>query len=217
MIIKSVNAKSIFDSRKEKTVEISIDTNVGKFSASSPSGKSVGKYETRIYKKSLEEDIKTIKKFSDYFTAENIESFEDLRRIEDIVDGHVGGNTILALEYAVLKATAKEQKKEIWELINKDAKKFPRLVGNCVGGAKHSQTTEKKPDFQEFLLIPNTKTIKEAIATNKKIQEEVSRILSKNDEKFKNKKNDENAWMTSLNEKEILDILKQFAGQINFY
>ena len=163
MIIKSVNAKSIFDSRKEKTVEISIDTNVGKFSASSPSGKSVGKYETRIYKKSLEEDIKTIKKFSDYFTAENIESFEDLRRIEDIVDGHVGGNTILALEYAVLKATAKEQKKEIWELINKDAKKFPRLVGNCVGGAKHSQTTEKKPDFQEFLLIPSKKSPKENI------------------------------------------------------
>jgi enolase len=210
MIIKGIDSKSILDSRKEKTVEVTIDTDIGKFSASSPSGKSVGKYEIRIYKKSLEEDIKTIKKFSDYFTNENIENFEDLRRIEDIVEGHIGGNTLLALEYAVLKALSKELKKEVWQLINPNAINFPRLVGNCVGGGQHSQTKEKKPDFQEFLLIPETKTVKEAFLKNKKIQEEIGRILQDKDENFKKKKNDENAWMTSLNEKEVLDILKQF-------
>jgi len=210
MQIKGVDAKAVFDSRKEKTIEVSILTNIGKFSANSPSGKSVGKHETKIYKKSLEEDIKTIKKFSDYFSQEIIESFDDLRRIEDILEGHVGGNSLLALEYAALKALSKEQKKEIWQLINKDAKNFPRLVGNCVGGGKHSQTKEKKPDFQEFLLIPNTKTIKEASELNKKIQILMGRELEENDQNFKNKKNDENAWMTSLNEKEILEIFKKF-------
>ncbi|MBU0894888.1 MAG: hypothetical protein KKF48_00030 [Nanoarchaeota archaeon] len=224
MIIKSVNAKAILDSRKDKTIEVTINTNAGKFKSSSPSGKSVGKHEGKAYKKSLELDITTLKKFSDYFSEEKIENFNDLRRIEDILDRHVGANSITALEFCVLKALAKEQKKEIWELVNPKhdffAKikkpKFPRLVGNCVGGGKHSQTKDKKPDFQEFLLIPKTKTIKEAFELNKEIQKKIGTILEEKDPNFKNKKNDENAWITSLNEKEILDILKNQKVEIGF-
>jgi len=208
MIIKRVGAKSIFDSRKEKTIEITIETDFGQFSGSAPAGKSTGKFEVKPYKKNLEEDLKTIKKFKDYFSKEVIESFDDLRRIEDILDGHVGGNTILAVEYAAIKALAQSQKKEVWQLINPQARNFPRLVGNCIGGGAHSQTKEKKPDFQEFLIIPKSKTVKEAVELNKKIQEYVKINISEKDEKFKFKKNDENAWMVSLNEKEILDILK---------
>ena len=55
MKIKEVSASKINDSRKEKTILVSIKTSNGKmFSASSPNGKSVGKYATKIYKKSLE-------------------------------------------------------------------------------------------------------------------------------------------------------------------
>jgi len=156
MIIKGVDAKSILDSRKQKTIQVTIKTDVGNFSASSPSGKSTGKYEAKIYKKSLEEDIKTIKKFSDYFSEEILEKFDDLKRVEDIVEGHVGANTVFALESAALKAIAsekfktshssaknvkrKDKRKDIWRLINPEAKKLPRLVGNCIGGGKHSKT-----------------------------------------------------------------------------
>lgn len=206
VVIKEVDAKFILDSRGEKTIFVFIKTNVGSFSSSAPSGKSTGKKEVKIYKKSLEDDIKTIKKFSDYFSEEIIESFDDLKRVEDIVDRHVGGNTILALEYAVLKALAREQKKEVWELINSQAKKFPRLVGNCIGGGAHSNS-ERKPDFQEFLLIPKSQSVKESFEKNKKTKKEIKEILEKVDNKFSGKKNDENAWSTSLNEKEVLDVL----------
>ena len=67
VVIKSVDAKSIFDSRKEKTIYVTIKTNVGIFSASSPNGKSTGKYEAKSYSKSLDEDIKMLKKMGDYF------------------------------------------------------------------------------------------------------------------------------------------------------
>ena len=160
MIIKSVDAKTIYDSRKEKTIEVNIQTNIGNFSASAPNGKSKGKKEAKSYKESLEGDILTLKKFKDYFSEEKLDSFKDLRRVEDILDRHIGANTLFALESAILKAIAKEQKKEIWELINPLAKKMPRLVGNCIGGGMHS-SVNKKPDFQEFLLIPSLKTIKE--------------------------------------------------------
>ena len=208
MKIRGVSAKSILDSRKEKTILISIRTNVGNFSASSPSGKSTGKHEAKPYIKSLEGDIKTIKQLSDYFSEELIEKFDDLRKIEDIVDRQIGANTLFAFESAVLKTLAKEQKKEVWELINPNAKKLPRLVGNCIGGGKHSSIT-KKPDFQEFLLIPESKNVKEAFEINKRIKKETREILLREDDKFKGEKNDEDAWMSSLNEKEILDILKK--------
>lgn len=210
VIVKSVSAKTVLDSRRDKTIEVSIKTNMGNFSGSAPQGKSTGKFEVKTYKKSLEDDIKTLKQFEDYFSEEVIEEFEDLKRIEDIVDGHVGANTLFALESAVLKALAKERKKQVWELINSNAKDFPRLVGNCVGGGKHSEETNgKKPDFQEFLLIPNKKSVKENYEVNKKAKEKIGSLLKIKDENFKSKKNDENAWRSSLNEKEVLDVLKE--------
>jgi len=212
MKIKSVSAKAILDSRKEKTIQVSIKTNIGNFKASSPSGKSKGKYEAKPYKKNLLGDIGTLKKLSEYFSQETIETFEDLRRIEDIVTGHVGANSVIALEYAVLKAMAKEQKKQIWQIINPKLSSkgsFPRLVGNCIGGGKHVLIS-KKPDFQEFLLIPDTKTIKEAFETNKKIKYMVEQDLKEADKGFKSKENSENAWITCLNEKEVLEILKTY-------
>ncbi len=230
VVIKSVTAKTIFDSRKEKTILVSIKTNVGNFSASSPNGKSKGKHAKKTYKKNLEEDIKTIKKFSDYFSEEVIDKFDDLRRVEDIMDGHIGANTLFALESCVLKALAKEMKKEVWQLINSShdlfAKAntlkgtrtlhFPRLVGNCIGGGKHSTSSlpikkndGRQPDFQEFLLIPNVKSVKKSDEKNKIAKQKIKEILKKSDKNFEGKKNDENAWMTSLNEKQILDIIKK--------
>jgi len=214
VVIKKVSAKKIPDSRGEKTILISINTNAGKFSASSPTGKSTGKYETNPYKKSLEKDIETLKKFSDYFSDEIIDNFHDLRRIEDIVEGHAGANTLFALESAILKALAKEKKKQIWQVINpellktntKFKAKFPRLVGNSIGGGKHSKG--KKPDFQEFLLIPKTNSVKDAFELLKTRKKEIPYFLRRKDEKFQNRKNDEDAWETSLNDKDILDILK---------
>ncbi len=208
VVIRGVSAKFVLDSRKEKTIFISIKTDKGKFSASAPNGKSKGKHEAKSYKKSLEEDIKTIRQFTNYFSKEIIEKFEDLRRVEDILDGHVGANTLFAFESAILKALAKEKKKQIWQLINPSAKKLPRLVGNCIGGGKHSQS-KKKPDFQEFLLIPKTNSVKEAWEINKKAKKQTEDFLKKRDKKFSGKKTDEDAWETSLNEKEVLDVLRQ--------
>jgi enolase len=211
VVIKEVSAKAVKDSRGENTISVAIKTDVGKFEASAPNGKSTGKYEAKSYKKNLEGDIKAITDFKEYFSEDILEKFEDLRRVEDICEGHVGANTLFAFESAVLKAIAKEQKKEVWQVINPSVKKFPRLVGNCVGGGKHSEKSGgKKPDFQEFLLIPNTKTVKESFEGNIKRREDAGDSLDKVDEEFNDKPSDEKGWMVSLNEKEIFDVLKKF-------
>jgi len=209
--VKEVSAKVINDSRGENTIEVSIKTNSGQFSASSPQGKSTGKNAVKVYKKDPDRDVRKLNQFKEYFAGDVIENFDDLKRIEDILEGHIGANGMFALESAVLKALAKEQKKEIWELLlNPEVKKlkFPRLVGNCIGGGKHSEEVHgKKPDFQEFEIIPNKKTVEENYNSNKKSKENAEMFLRKKDEHFTGKKNDENAWMTSLNDKEVLDVL----------
>lgn len=207
VVIKEVSAKKIKDSRKEDTILVKIKTNVGVFSASSPSGKSKGKHEVKPYKKNIEGDIKSLNDLKEYFNEEILENFNDLRRVEDIVEGHIGGNTLFALESAILKAMTKKQKKEIWELINPKSKKLPRLVGNCIGGGVHTKN-KKKPDFQEFLIIPNKGSVKGNFTESLKLKEKAKNILKREDKTFESKKNDENAWITSLNEKEVCDVLK---------
>ncbi|MEX0920933.1 MAG: hypothetical protein WDZ62_01590, partial [Candidatus Pacearchaeota archaeon] len=212
VVIKKVSAKEIFDSRKEKTISVSIETNVGKFSASSPSGKSTGKHEADPYKKGLKKDIETLKKLKNYFSDEIIDNFQDLRRVEDIIDRHVGANSFFALESAILKALAKEKKKEIWQIINPKLSrkkiKFPRLVGNIIGGGAHSQR-RNKPDFQEFLLVPMSRTVEDSYKAMKDAKEKAETLLKEYDKKFGGKKNDEDAWETSLTNKEVLDLLKK--------
>src|SRR3989344_5635581 len=169
MRIKRVEGRHTTDSRGERTVEVFIETSVGNFSSSSPSGKSTGKFETPCYKKSLEGDIETLNKFSDYFSEEDLEKFEDLEKVEEIIKDRVGANTLFAFESAVLKAIAKERGKQVWEIVNESfngkgvkISNFPRLVGNCVGGGKHSGLN-KKPDFQEFLLIPDSTSVLQSV------------------------------------------------------
>ena len=209
VVVKAVSARIILDSRKEKTVFVSVETDAGNFSASAPMGKSRGKHEAEPYKKSIEDDIKKIDDFTEYFSKEVIEKFDDLHRVEDIVDGHLGANTTFALESAILKALAKEQKKEVWQLINPSARKFPRLVGNCIGGGEHTKTDGKKPDFQEFHLIPKTDNVEEAFRIMKDGKEHAGKILEKADENFSGKRSDEDAWITSLTDKEVLDVLSE--------
>lgn len=216
IIIKEVKGNIILDSRNEKTIVVTVKTNIGNFSSSAPNGKSTGKYEVKSYKKNIEEDIINLSKISDYFQNEKFDCFEDLKKIEDVVDNYIGANTLFAFESAVLKSIAKKRKKEVWQLINPKAKKFPRLVGNCIGGGKHSSGNNdeiKKPDFQEFLLIPE-ENISKSMDMNKNAHFEAEMILKNIDEKFEKKKNDENAWQTSLDNKTVLEVLKDLRENI---
>ena len=212
MIIKGVSGKEITDSRNETTIEVSVRTSAGSFSASSPTGKSTGKHEKKPYGKDVKKDVKALKDFSDYFSKDIIDKFDDVRRVEDIMDGHIGANTLFALEACVLRALASEQKKQVWQLINPKAKKSPRLVGNCVGGGKHTGIQKRKPDFQEFLLIPKAKTAVESWETNKNLKNQAKVLLKDEDGKFQGRKNDEDAWITSLNDREILDVFGRLKG-----
>ena len=203
MKVKRLIARSIKDTRKENTIEVVLITEKGRFVASSPNGKSKGKFEAKSWKRSLKGDIKVVN--NTHIKDISINSFDDLKLLERVFIKRVGANTMIALEYAFLKALAKQDNKQVWQLINPRARKMPKPIGNIVGGGSHS--AGKKPDFQEFQLIPMT-NISRAVKINKRAHENCARILKSIDSKFKKKKNDENAWQTRLNNNQIIEVLQ---------
>ena len=78
MFIKEIKARKIKDSRKELTIEVSING----IKASSPSGKSTGKYETHSYHKSIDWNINAINNLKIDFELDN---FNDLTKLEHFI------------------------------------------------------------------------------------------------------------------------------------
>ncbi|PIN89621.1 hypothetical protein COU60_03355 [Candidatus Pacearchaeota archaeon CG10_big_fil_rev_8_21_14_0_10_34_76] len=202
MIIKSVKAWAIKDSRNETTIEVSVNG----CKASSPSGKSTGKYESKPYHKNIEWNLKFLNSWNELI---EVSAFDDLKKIEKFIvkkaglkdAKEFGANALFAFESAILKALAKEERKELWQVVNEKAKKFPTPVGNVIGGGLHSSNKDR-PEFQEFLLIPEGKTFKKKFKIMQSAHKEIKKIIKSK------KKNDEGAWETSLYNEQVLGILE---------
>jgi len=204
MLLKRVKARKIKDSRGAYTIEVEVN----KLKASSPSGKSKGVHETPSFHKSLDWNIKFLNSSNFDIT---INSFNDLKKLEIFIKKKAkfkdakkfGANALFALECAVLKALAKDKRKQLWQMINSKSKRIPVPVGNAVGGGLHSHNKDA-PAFQEFLIVPKGKSAR----LNVKI---ISQIHHKLKSLIKSKsKNDEGAWQTSLSNEEIFLTLSKF-------
>jgi enolase len=213
MKVKEVIARIILDSRKEKTIEVSVKTENGLFSSSAPSGKSKGKNEASAYVKSPEEDALTLINLNKKIQEINFEKFSDLELVEEKVRGIIGANPLYALETSMLKALALEQGKQLWQILNPRARRFPHPVGNCIGGGLHSTGIKGlKPDFQEYLIIPRAKKFADNVFLMNKAWESAGKIL-----KMRGScsgVNDENAWNTGLNNDEALDVLNSARNEL---
>jgi len=205
MFIKEVRARAIKDSRGTATIEVSVNNS----RASSPSGKSTGKYETPSYHQDLKWNIKFLNEWKKWL---EIEDFNDLERVEDFIKKEIkekdvkmfGANALYAFESAILKALALEEKKELWQVINANASRFPRPVGNAVGGGLHSMKFKKHPVFQEFLLIPKEKSFSDNVRMMKEVYRQIGKKLNAK------QINDEGAWQTELDDEAALGALSEF-------
>lgn len=229
MFIKRGLARVIKNSRNENTVEVSLETYHGRFTASAPSGKSKGANEVPDYNdRGILWSIKLANEFFQEIKGKNfmIRNLEDLKQLQteikefEIGFGELGGNVTYAIETAFLKAAAKENKKELWRFIfdstDSNKVKFPMPVGNCIGGGLHSRGVDGiRPDFQEFLLIPNEKTFAKAVTKNIHAYSYARKLLKKKQNTWTMKRNDEGAWETKLTNEEVLEVLKEISKKFN--
>jgi len=108
-----------------------------------------------------------------------------------------GANSLYAFESAILKALAHSKKKQLYEIVG-DHRKMPHPVGNVVGGGVHSSSISKRPNFQEFLVIPRSKKFSNDLKAMNYIYSNLKRQL-----KVK-KVNDEGALLVSFDNEEAL-------------
>ncbi|MEA3248333.1 MAG: hypothetical protein U9Q73_01365 [Nanoarchaeota archaeon] len=220
MFIREVIPSFIKNSRGERTVQIVLVTYEGRFKVSAPSGKSKGKHEVPPYNsKGIDRSMKMLRFFCKRLENKNfkIKKINDLKKVIELVRrfearyGRFGGNVTYVIESVFLKAAATDNKKELWEFINDEVNngkkpKMPMPVGNCIGGGLHSKLIEgKRPDFQEFLLIPKEKTFSRAVTVNLRAYEYARKLLKARS------RNDEGAWKTNKTNEEVLDILAKVA------
>ncbi|MCU0642188.1 MAG: hypothetical protein MUF61_01230 [archaeon] len=206
MWIKELRGAKILDSRGHPTIGVEVNG----CRASSPEGKSKGKHETKPYCESLDWSIHLIDVLKIPY---EINSFDDLIKVENLIKDQFGfknvhqfgANALFALESAILKALAKEQKKELWQIINPKARKFPIPVGNAIGGGLHSENFVIHPTFQEFLLIPQEKSFEKNVKMMNSIYTKIGKLLHAEE------KNDEGAWQLAMDNTQVLDILSEFA------
>ncbi|MEM2954352.1 MAG: hypothetical protein QW625_00135 [Candidatus Nanoarchaeia archaeon] len=196
MKIKKVFARTLLDSRKKQTIEIFINGIGG----AAPSGTSKSKFEALDYTLPIPLIVKEINKnLAKKLKNFKFERFEDLKKIENLC-GAYGGNPCIALEFALLKAWAKDEKKELWELLNPRAKNFPRILANVVGGGAHAPKSKLK--IQEILISPREDSFENDVKTAKMVH----RALAKFSIKMKTL---ENAWIINKPLPEILKLISK--------
>lgn len=167
--IKKIKVKEILDSRGNPTVEIELETNKGKFSASVPSGASKGKYEALELRdedgKGVKKAISNIKKIIS--PAIKNKEFSSQKEVDETLielDGtenksHLGVNAILPVSIAVCRALAADQKiplyKYIAQLVENGSpkilgelfsQKLPRPCFNIIEGGAHVHPHTKRDD-----------------------------------------------------------------------
>jgi enolase len=214
MKIKEVRAKKILNSKQEETIEITINK---KYKASTGTGTSVGKHEVRAYPKTgipvdlvnnnLNKKLKgyKINEFTDFIELENL--LKGIDNTENL--SVIGGDTVIALEYALLKSLCKG---EVWKYLNPNVRKMPLSLGNVIGGGKHSII--ESADVQEFLIMPKTRKFNDSAVVNAFVYNKIKNEFNVNKRDF------EGAWIVNDTNFNILqklnNVIQEASDEIGF-
>ena len=191
--IKDIKGREILDSRGNPTVEVDVILDNGIIGrASVPSGASTGSREAlelrdndnRYNGKGVLKAVNNV----NTILRDNLIGFEinkqkelDYKMIE--LDGtkdksNLGGNAILGVSMAYLKACALDSNLPLYKYvsINYGDKKVsePIPMMNILNGGVHA---DNNIDFQEFMIIPTGKSIKEIIRKGSEIFHTLKSIL----------------------------------------
>lgn len=191
--IKKVFAREILDSRGNPTIEVDITLECGiTASASVPSGASTGKREAielrdhdmnRYLGKGV---LKAVDNVNNIIAPEIVgKSCLEQREIDNIMlnlDGtynksNLGANAILGVSLANLRASAKYNKKELYEYLGSDYS-MPRCMMNILNGGAHASNGL---DFQEFMIVPSKSEYKDNLRMGSEIFHSLKQVLKEKD------------------------------------
>jgi len=199
MIIKEVRARIIKNSRGEDAIEVTVNK---KYTTSAPAGASTGTHEVVAFPvKGIRFSVAFLNKYPN-FSGLRLEEFADLG-VFDVLIPVIGGNAVIALQLACLKAMSGNS---IYSFLHPKAKKLPIPLGNCVGGGAH--TKRFSTDIQEFLLVPSAKMFRERMLLNQFAYDLIGKLTGATN------KTDEGAFVLKKSDEEVLDFLQDILFHI---
>ena len=190
--IFKVNARQIFDSRGNPTVEVDVITESGSIGrAAVPSGASTGEHEAvelrdggkKYHGKGVSNAVNNI---NNIITKEviGLSVFEQnkIDKLMITIDGtenksRLGANATLGVSLAVAKAAAKEKNISLFQYLGNDPKILPVPMMNIINGGSHSDAPIA---FQEFMIVPvSANSFSHAMQIGSEIFHSLKKVLKK--------------------------------------
>ena len=186
--IKEVHAREVLDSRGNPTVEADVTLEDGSFGrAIVPSGASTGEREAlelrdkdkRYLGKGVEKAVSNVNNIirekviglesSDQTLVDN--TMLELDGTENKTN--LGANAILGVSLANLKAAACSAHLPLYRYVG-NGKTLPNPMMNIINGGAHA---DNKLDFQEYMIIPHSNTVKERIRIGAEVFHTLKKVL----------------------------------------
>ncbi len=193
--ITKILAREILNSRGEPTLEVAVETERSKGVFAAPAGKSKGEKEAVELRDGGKRFgglgvKKAVSKIRDLISPElsgfDIEDQEKIDKKLLDLDGtpdksNLGGNTMIGVSVASVKAAAAAGKNPLYSHLKekfgfKALLEPPKLFLNIINGGEHSLSPLA---FQEYLIIPQSKSVKEDLITATEIFKEARKIIQK--------------------------------------
>ena len=189
MKITNLYAREILDSRGNPTVECELTTENFTVRSSVPSGASTGTNEalelrdgdSRYHGKGVTKavnNVNTIIKNALIGKELNQKVLDNLLLELDGTKNktNLGANAILSVSLCIMKAIAKSQNKDIYELFD-GPYTMPYPMMNIINGGVHATSSL---EIQEFMIVPNQSTFKERLRCGAEIFQTLKSILKQN-------------------------------------
>lgn len=189
MKITNLYAREILDSRGNPTVECELTTENFTVRSSVPSGASTGTNEalelrdgdSRYHGKGVTKaanNVNTIIKNALIGKELNQKVLDNLLLELDGTKNktNLGANAILSVSLCIMKAIAKSQNKNIYELFD-GPYTMPYPMMNIINGGVHATSSL---EIQEFMIVPNQSTFKERLRCGAEIFQTLKSILKQN-------------------------------------
>lgn len=189
MKITNLYAREILDSRGNPTVECELTTENFTVRASVPSGASTGTNEalelrdgdSRYHGKGVTKavnNVNTIIKNALIGKELNQKVLDNLLLELDGTKNktNLGANAILSVSLCIMKAIAKSQNKDIYELFD-GPYTMPYPMMNIINGGVHATSSL---EIQEFMIVSNQSTFKERLRCGAEVFQTLKSILKQN-------------------------------------
>lgn len=218
--ILDIRVRKVIDSRGNYTVEADVFLPFAAGRSSAPSGASTGGTEVMSFPNG---GVDASIEFFNSKARDSILGFNSLdqRGFDEYlkeIDGtgnfeQLGGNLATALSIANAKAAANQLDIPLYRYVGGAlVNKFPRPIGNVIGGGKHSINGTT---IQEFLVSAQAETFLDSMFINALVHKRIGQKLA---DRFKGVSigvGDERAWTASISDGEAIQILKDSVKEVS--